>query len=249
MISVIIIVLIIALAIAIISVVLWLVLHKTGSKPTTPTVYYPVPYKPVPGNVDVTVYYDPLCPYCQDFITNDLDDAVKEVGDIMNLTLIPDPRLDDSNRDKSGNVVNRKCPTDIGAGNCEAGLLADCAMSIYPKASDYVPFISCMEKVITQSDTVDDIDKKAEACAKSTSLNYNLIKTCATSPQGMLLLNDTYNKAAAEISKVDTKSNPLAFGYPYILINGDVLSANSRQNLVAMICMASNSKNRPKACS
>jgi interferon gamma-inducible protein 30 len=54
-------------------------------------------------SVNFTVYYETLCPDCKEFISYQLNDALKVVGSIMNLNLIPygNARVKKSNKQTS----------------------------------------------------------------------------------------------------------------------------------------------------
>jgi len=194
------------------------------------------PAKPIPlisDIVDVKVYYWPSCPFCRAFILGDLIDAVKDVGDIMNLSLIPTRR-----------TVDSKCPDEASDGECEEDLWVECAISHYPKASDYVPFVACMEKaIINDTFTADDVDNTAKICTKNAKFDYDLLKKCTTGPEGMALCN----KSTRKIFIDQYEHGPM--GFPHIVINGVVFyDYLTRGAFTTAICAASSSPNKPKAC-
>jgi len=169
--------------------------------------------------VQVTLYYEALCPGCHDFILNDLTNAYQSIASIMDVKLIP---YGNAKTDASGVVTCQH-----GEAECEGNKWADCAISHYPDFDTHFPFIQCMETAFTQQ------LGQVEACATKASLDYATLQTCATGGEGTTLLRQFGQ---------ETGVHPWV---PYVLLDG---VASEDDDLIAAICKASTSATKPAAC-
>ncbi len=168
--------------------------------------------------VDVTLYYESLCPGCHDFILNDLAPALPEIGSIMNVNLIP---YGNAKTSSSGVVTCQH-----GTPECQGNTWSDCAIQHYPAFDAHFPFIQCLEQNFNNQLA------SVQACAKTANLDYNLLNTCATSTEGHDLLV-AFGKRTGAHSYV-----------PWVLIDG---VQSTDDDFVGAVC-AKYTGTKPAAC-
>lgn len=115
------------------------------------------------SNVQLKYYVEAYCARCIDVLTNSLVDAMRRVGDIVDLEVIPF-----GNGSENGGVIT----CQHGAKECHANTLQGCAMVHYPKTKQWFGFIVCMEK---QTDPL----HAAKWCAGKHKIDFNKIEACA----------------------------------------------------------------------
>lgn len=168
--------------------------------------------------VEVRLLYEAYCGYSQRFILKQLDPAVRQIGDIMNITLIP-----------FGNarVYDGGVTCQHGEDECEAMMWSNCAIKLYPDFAQHWPFIYCQMN--------EDQRENAEIgkCAEEAALNYTQLEECFEN-DGKDLLIAAGNK--------NTK-HP---GVPYVFI-GETADQQAINNFEWEVCRAYTG-NPPKGC-
>jgi interferon gamma-inducible protein 30 len=132
----------------------------------------------VNNNVDITLYYETLCPYCKQFITGQLFKTYNILGNIMNVTLVPYGNAKELFRPET-QLYQFYC--QHGNEECYGNLFHTCLISLYPRVSDHLPVINCMEA------SSDDIETAGDACAKQFNLSADKISDCMYSEAGNAL--------------------------------------------------------------
>lgn len=172
--------------------------------------------------VNLTVYYETLCPDCQEFMSGELWKAYQSVFDIMSLHLVP-----------YGNAKETWCnETKMWefrchhADECWGNLLHSCFLYFYPRTSDHLPFVHCME-----SDDQDDIKVAAKNCAQQLDISLESVYKCMNSRFGNYLQHQY-----AEQTK---NLYPPHQYVPWVTLNGvhtDDIQNKAQDDLVKLIC-------------
>lgn len=162
------------------------------------------------SRVRVAVYVEAYCPRCIDVLTNSLSAALRKVGSIVDLDVIPF-----GNGQEKGGVIS----CQHGARECQANTIQACAQEIYPTQSQWFAFIVCMEK---QRDPV----KAGAVCARAHAMNYQRIAACAAGPQGAALLMKNARRT------LDLQ--PTNLYVPWLTVNSQPFE--DPENIVAAIC-------------
>jgi len=159
-------------------------------------------------------------------VTGALVQAVKEVGDIMNVTMLP---FGNAKLSPSGALTCQHGPEE-----CLANSYEQCLIDVYPSFDTYFPFYECMESNIDSGWT---IKKQASECAASTGLDLARIEACV------------FDKArSAALQKKFRNMTPSTHKYvPWVVVNG-VHSASDGQKLIAEVCAAYEGPRTPIAC-
>jgi len=184
--------------------------------------------------VDVTLYYESLCPDCKNFWTKMLYPTYLKFGPsntIMNLTLVP---YGNAHWKKSGDHYVFDC--QHGADECLGNIIETCAIAIVKDIKVYLPFIHCMEA------SKGEIKSAAEKCSKSFPVPLDQIMNCSTSKQG----NDLEHEMAV---KTDSLNPPHRY-VPYVTINGvhtEALENAAEKDLVKLVCDTYKGT-KPSAC-
>jgi interferon gamma-inducible protein 30 len=131
---------------------------------------------PNDDRVKVDFYFESLCPYCQQYIVGSLKTAAntKDFWKICDFNLYP---YGNAKRNKVGDSWNFTC--QHGVRECEGNFIETCALKIYDKYTQALPFIICLE---TNSS---DWTAQGKKCSTQLGLDWNKISSCATSSVGV----------------------------------------------------------------
>ncbi|KAL9247037.1 hypothetical protein vseg_020508 [Gypsophila vaccaria] len=178
--------------------------------------------------VDLTLYYEALCPYCSYFIAHDLlrlftDDLIS----IVNLRLVP---WGNAALDSSGFF---QC--QHGPGECLLNTVEACAVNAYPDPYKHYFFIQCIESLAYQQR-----EAEWQSCFGQVSLDSQPIVDCYNQGNGRRLeLQNAY----------ETKQlNPPHAYVPWVVVNNQPLREDYR-NYVAHVCYAYKGTSIPAVCS
>lgn len=170
--------------------------------------------------VKLAVYYESLCPGCQDFISSHVWPTYLELSEIMRLHLIPF-----GNANFSGIEYAWKFQCQHGPRECFGNKIQSCVLNYYDM-KHALPFIGC---VMATPDPV----HASRGCAIDHGISWRDMKICLNTYMGDSLLHD---------NGVLTKAfQPPVTYVPWIVIN-DVYSPAeaemARKNLLHVICKA-----------
>jgi len=184
----------------------------------------------------VELYYESLCPGCRAFVTGSLYAAYTLLQDtgIMKIAMYPYGNAHQSqNPDGSWSF---EC--QHGENECLGNLLEVCVMAHTDwDFNHYLPIISCMEGA-------DNPVEAAKGCITDlSSLPYQVVKTCASGPQGNSLMHSLGNKTES--------LDPPHEYVPWVVVDGEHTEDMEKQamgDLVGLVCgMYKGSK--PPQCS
>ena len=182
--------------------------------------------------VNVSVYYEVLCPDSINFVRGPMARAYEEVPEILRLELVPYGKARYEEKPDGG--VTFSC--QHGPDECAGNMVQACALNLYP-AEKHVDFVKCMLSR-RRPHTAGPI------CAASLSLPYDTIEACVTGSAGQKYLKEMGQKTESLKPK-------LSF-VPWININGqhdDRTQDESLQDLKSVVCSAFSGPAKPAKCS
>jgi interferon gamma-inducible protein 30 len=182
--------------------------------------------------VDITLYYESLCPGCRYFINHQYYRAFKSIGNIMNVGLVPYGNAEE--KTKAGKWV---FSCQHGKEECIGNLIETCAIHFYPNTSNFFPFIHCIESSSKIPRVV------APSCAQKFKLNYSKIESCANGDLGNSLEHEMALKTEA--------LKPDHTYVPWITLNGvhtEEIENKAESDLVKLVCNTYKGSPKPQAC-
>ncbi|KAF7845283.1 gamma-interferon-inducible lysosomal thiol reductase-like [Senna tora] len=179
--------------------------------------------------VNVSLYYEALCPGCEDFIVEDLVKVVyTDLHSIVNLHLVPYGNAQIQTPNKT--VICQHGPLE-----CYYNTIEACALDIWPSLKVNFPFIHCVETRLQHKK-----DKTVwESCCKDFKLNPKLIQNCYNSAHGKQLIM----RNAEETGRL----SPAHQYVPWVTVNSRPLYLDYT-NLTKNICNAYKGHPKPRAC-
>lgn len=172
--------------------------------------------------VELALYYESLCPDCQDFILNQLYPTYKKVPEIFNLTLVP---FGNAYESQEGGQWKFDC--QHGKEECIGNIIETCAISLLKNVTVYFPFVYCLEKNIGDKDP----HTVAKQCAKDLGIDYSPIDACQSGPLGNRLEHEMALKTEALVPKHQY--------VPWIVLNGkhtEKIQDKAQDNLLKLLC-------------
>ncbi|XP_046548878.1 gamma-interferon-inducible lysosomal thiol reductase-like [Haliotis rubra] len=184
--------------------------------------------------VNLVLYYETLCPYCKQFITDQLYPThVKLDSDILNITVLP---FGNAEEKQEGNKWIFTC--QHGRSECEGNLIATCALKTTSfNSTAYLPFLNCMEAAAHEHVIWFAVLKN---CAVRNHVSEADIRSCMKSDAG--------NELEHEMG-VATKKEGVEY-VPWIVINGQHTNATQQEaqdDLLKLICKTYTGP-KPQAC-
>ncbi|AEE83200.1 unnamed protein product [Arabidopsis thaliana] len=174
------------------------------------------------NKVKINLYYESLCPYCQNFIVDDLGKIFdSDLLKITDLKLVPFGNAHISN--------NLTITCQHGEEECKLNALEACGIRTLPDPKLQYKFIRCVEK-----DT-----NEWESCVKKSG-REKAINDCYN--------GDLSQKLILGYAKLTSSLKPKHEYVPWVTLNGKPLYDNYH-NLVAQVCKAYKGKDLPKLCS
>ncbi|XP_071687970.1 gamma-interferon-responsive lysosomal thiol protein-like [Rutidosis leptorrhynchoides] len=177
--------------------------------------------------VQVGVYYESLCPYCENFIVNYLIDVfIEGIDAIADVKLFP---YGNAKVNANGNITCQH-----GEQECVLNTVEACAISTWPDVHDHFPFVYCVERYLY----FDKFDKW-ESCFEELSLDPKPVKDCYANGYGYQL-NLQYAEATNSLQ-------PPKKYVPWVVVDGKPLY-DDYIYIVNRICAAYKGPTLPKAC-
>jgi len=176
--------------------------------------------------VNVTVFYEVLCPDSRSFVLRQLFPTWEKVSDIMDIHYRP---FGKAHVRKAGDSYEFSC--QHGPVECLGNTVHNCAVKYVQSP---LPYIKCMME--------NNYDPMAigKQCADMLDINWEVIERCANSNEGKELL------ARAGGESLGVKHH-LSF-IPTVALNSDFSEQNLRlKNLLSTVCNAFNGP-RPENC-
>ncbi|WOH08083.1 hypothetical protein DCAR_0727520 [Daucus carota subsp. sativus] len=178
--------------------------------------------------VNVSLYYESLCPFCGNFIVNQLRKVFEtDLISIVNLRLIP--------WGNAHRVNNSSWTCQHGPNECLLNTVEACAISLWPDPKVHYKLIQCIERL-----SLAGKQNLWPSCLGEQRLNQPHMDQCYKSATG----NDLQRRDAYETERLQP---PHKF-VPWVIVNNKTLEQDY-QNYVTHICKAYTGPNRPEACS
>jgi len=176
--------------------------------------------------VNVTVFYEVLCPDSRAFVLRQLFPTWEKVPEIMDINYRP---FGKAHFKKEGDHYEFSC--QHGPTECLGNIVHNCAVKYVQQP---LPYIHCM---MENSYEPMQIGKK---CAEMLDINWQVIERCANSNEGKELL--------AKVGSQSLGVKPHLSFIPTVALNGDFSEQSLRlKNLLSTVCNAFNG-HRPENC-
>ncbi|XP_059642898.1 gamma-interferon-responsive lysosomal thiol protein-like [Cornus florida] len=178
------------------------------------------------SKVSMSLYYEALCPYCANFIVNDLQKILTtDLLSILNLRLVP-----------WGNAAFKDDKTwacQHGPDECLLDTVEACAINVHDLGTHF-RFIRCVERL-----NLENRHTEWQSCFRTGGLNPKPIADCYNTGLGFLL----ERRYADETARL----NPPHQYVPWVLVNNVPIGVDYR-NFVAYVCKAYRGPSIPIAC-
>ncbi|XP_077560574.1 gamma-interferon-inducible lysosomal thiol reductase-like [Haemaphysalis longicornis] len=175
---------------------------------------------PVVGkNVNLTVYYEGLCPDCYDFMLHQLLPTYTKLEDHINLDLLP---FGKAHMKVSNGTITFQC--QHGPGECYVNKVQTCAVKYVHPTRKLVTFVVCM---FSQEHPV----KAGPKCAQKAETDWGVLDRCSRGPEGIQLLS--------EMGKRTLGHKPDINFVPYVDVNGfhnETVQDLAMQDLFRLTC-------------
>ncbi|KYB28975.1 Gamma-interferon-inducible lysosomal thiol reductase-like Protein [Tribolium castaneum] len=190
-------------------------------------------FSPVWGSeqVKVSLYYESLCPYCRQFVTQQLYPGFKTLPNSLIIDLIPYGK---ANQTKINGNWAFTC--QHGPSECQGNKIQACVLTKPFEMDAKINFVFCM---MNSSDP--GAISNARTCAFTCKISWNDMKDCVEGSQGDDFL--------AHFGDVTHNLDPKLTYVPHILFNGmfnETLENDARENFLKTVCALFNTK--PDAC-
>ncbi|KZV40171.1 gamma-interferon-inducible lysosomal thiol reductase-like [Dorcoceras hygrometricum] len=177
--------------------------------------------------VNLSVYYESLCPFCADFIVNHLTKIFQtDLISIVNLRLVP-----------WGNTLiapNNSWICQHGPDECQLDVVEACAINKWPAVETHFKFIHCVERLHLMNRHAN-----WQSCFGSTGLDPKPLENCYNSGLGYKL-EKWYADETAGL-------NPRHRFVPWVVVNNQPLQEDF-EKFVDYTCKAYRGNKRPEAC-
>ncbi|XP_044259387.1 gamma-interferon-inducible lysosomal thiol reductase-like [Tribolium madens] len=181
--------------------------------------------------VKVSLYYESLCPFCRQFVTQELYPGYKKIKDFLLIDLVP---FGKANVTKIDGNWEFKC--QHGPKECLGNKIQACVLTKSFQKDSKIGFVYCM---MNSSDP--GKISIAESCASNNGILWRDIVDCVQGTQGDDFL--------AHYGDVTNDLDPKLTYVPHILFNGifnATLEDLARDNFFKTVCGLFNTK--PDAC-
>lgn len=176
--------------------------------------------------VTMSIYYESLCPFCADFIVNDLVRLFQTgLNSIVDLRMVP--------WGNAGIKPDGSFDCQHGNDECYLNTIEACAINMYPDVAQHFKFIRCLERL-----TLENRHNEWFNCFQMTGLGTMPID-CSKSGNGKSI-EQKYAKETAQL-------NPPHRFVPWVVVNNHALQEDY-QNFMTYICRSYKGKLKPDAC-
>ncbi|CAO2827077.1 unnamed protein product [Amaranthus hypochondriacus] len=178
-------------------------------------------------NVDLTLYYETLCPYCSYFIAHHLVTLfTNDFISVVNFRLVP-----------WGNSVllpSGYFQCQHGSGECMLNTVEACAINVYPDTKKHYFLIQCIERLVYEKR-----EAEWQSCFAQVSLDPQPIFDCYNQGLG--------SRLELQYAYETSQLNPPHAYVPWVLVNNQPLYEDY-QNVITYVCRAYQGTQVPAAC-
>ncbi|GLT92756.1 hypothetical protein SLE2022_105790 [Rubroshorea leprosula] len=189
-----------------------------------------------PLKVNLSLYYESLCPYCRNFIINQLVKIFNsDLISIVNVRMVPwgNAQVAESNK-----III----CQHGEDECYLNTIHACAINIWPDLREHFNFIYCVENQglhIQDNQHSQDAEAAWKACSAWLGLDQKLIEDCYNGGYG--------KKLSLQYASETSNLNPQHSYVPWVTVNKQPLY-DDYPNFIAHICNAYSGKSVVEAC-
>lgn len=169
--------------------------------------------------VNVTLFYEGLCPACHHFILQQLWPTYGKLEDYVTVDLLP---FGNAHMNVVNGTVTFTC--QHGEEECYVNEVQTCAVKYVHPTRKLLDLVACM----FQSD---DPTKSGEPCAQKVDTDWPVLDKCSRGPEGTRLLWEMGNRTRGHQPTIDY--------VPWIEINGvhdEATSKRARKDLFGLLC-------------
>ncbi|KAK9057538.1 hypothetical protein SSX86_022374 [Deinandra increscens subsp. villosa] len=178
--------------------------------------------------VELSLYYEALCPFCENFILNYLYKIFDNgLISIVDLKLSP---YGNAKISSNGTVVCQH-----GEWECVLNTVESCAIHAWPVVSDHFPFIYCVEGL-----TYEGKYGEWETCFEKLNLDPKPVTDCITSGFG-------HELALRYADEINALKPPHTY-VPWVVVDGKPIY-DDYIDFISFICKAYKGSKLPQACS
>lgn len=171
------------------------------------------------SSINLTLYYEGLCPDCHEFILNQLWPTYAKLEEYLQLDLLP---FGNAEMKVSNGTITFQC--QHGPDECYINEVQTCAVKYVHPTRKLLDFIACMLRQ-------DDPTKAGEPCAQKVGTDWPVLDKCSTGPEGTQLLY--------QMGKRTRGHQPPIEYVPYVEINGyhnETMQNEVQNDLMHFIC-------------
>ncbi|EEF35685.1 Gamma-interferon-inducible lysosomal thiol reductase precursor, putative [Ricinus communis] len=180
------------------------------------------------AKVNLSVYYEALCPSCADFIVRNLMTIFNNgLIDIINLRMIPWGNA-------HVNRVNNTMVCQNGLDECELNTIQACAINVWNNVNKYYALIYCIEFL-----AIEGRHRNWLTCFSSLGLSKKPVMECYKNGNG--------TKLDVVYGYETTHLKPPQTFVPWVLVNNQPLGTDYK-NFTAYVCNAYKGDPVPTAC-
>lgn len=170
--------------------------------------------------VQISVYYETLCPDSKRFILDQLWPTYQAISDIITIDPIPYGKAYETELNNGTFLFH----CQHGPEECYGNIIQTCAIKLLPDIGKSLALIQCMESYSASQ-------AAGPKCARRQGIDYKKIEECVQSKQG-----NTWQHEMAR--RTDSLKPPLHF-VPWITVNGVYTRENQSRalnNLLGLVC-------------
>ncbi|XP_021619920.2 gamma-interferon-responsive lysosomal thiol protein isoform X1 [Manihot esculenta] len=178
--------------------------------------------------VNLSVYYETLCPSCANFIVKNLMSIFNDgLFDIINLRMVPWGNA-------HMNRVNNTIVCQNGLDECELNTIQACAINVFRDVNKYYGLIFCMEFL-----AIEGRHQNWQTCFDSLGLSAKSVLKCYN--------NGTGTKLEVEHGYETAHLDPPQSFLPWVVVNYQPLG-NDYNNFTTYVCNAYKGIVKPSVC-
>ncbi|NXU85760.1 GILT reductase, partial [Xiphorhynchus elegans] len=191
--------------------------------------------RPAAAPVQLSLYYESLCPACRQFLVLELFPTwLLLPSEVLNITLVPYGNAQERNVSGKWNFQCQHGPEE-----CLGNMIEACLMHEAKNFSTYFPIIFCLE---SGSSVTKNLDAVRCLQVYAPELDRGRISACVQGDVGLALMHQN--------AQLTEALDPPHQYVPWIVINGkhtDDLQAQAQASLLGLVCRLYQGE-KPEAC-
>uniref|UniRef100_A0A6M2CIH6 Putative gamma-interferon inducible lysosomal thiol reductase n=1 Tax=Rhipicephalus microplus TaxID=6941 RepID=A0A6M2CIH6_RHIMP len=172
-----------------------------------------------PPPINITLFYEGLCPACHHFILHQLWPTYGKLEDYVNLDLLP---FGNAHMKVDNGTVTFTC--QHGKQECYVNEVQTCAVKYVHPTRKLLDLVTCMFQY-------PDPTKAGEPCARKVNTDWPVLDKCSRGPEGTQLLWAMGNRTRGHQPNIDY--------VPWVEINGvhnETMAKRASKDLLGLLC-------------